>query len=99
MNLEVYSEVQLKAVEGHIEKYFGSEEMVSHEFCSFDIHVDIEIIKPTPEKDYYTLATVGMGAHLMAVLEKLSARRLERAELIMCLPPDWDCNGKDTKDT
>ena len=38
---EVYTEEEMEAVEGYIEKYFGEVENVFHELVSPDIHVDI----------------------------------------------------------
>ncbi len=38
---EVYTEEEMEAVEGHIQKYFGKFENVFHELSSPDIHVDI----------------------------------------------------------
>ena len=37
----------------------------------------------------YILLTHGMGAHAMNVPEDLAGQKLERAELFICLPPDW----------
>lgn len=86
---EVYQEPDWEAVDGHIEKYFGKSENVFHEIVSPDVHVDIYIIPPTPERNYYVLVTHGMGAHRMNVPEELRDKKLDRAELLVCLPPDW----------
>ena len=64
---EMYTEQEMNAVEKHIQTYFGEFENIWHELISPDIHVDICIIPPTKEKDYYTLVTMGMGAHEMNV--------------------------------
>ena len=88
-NPEVYTEEEMEAVEGHIEQYFGKVENVFHELVSPDIHVDICIVPPTEERDYYTLVTMGMGAHRMNVPEELAEYKLERAELAIALPADW----------
>ena len=66
-NPEVYTEEEMEAVEGHIQQYFGEIENVFHELVSPDIHVDICMVPPTEERDYYTLVTMGMGAHRMNV--------------------------------
>ena len=58
-NPEVYTEEEMEAVEGHIEEYFGEFENVFHEIVSPDIHVDICVVPPTEERDYYTLVTMG----------------------------------------
>ena len=49
----------------------------------------ISAVPPSQEKTYYTLVTMGMGAHRMNVPEELADQKLERAELLIALPPDW----------
>jgi len=88
-NPEVYSEEDLDALEQHIEEHFGPFKNVFHEVTSPDIHVDIVIIEPTPERNYYVLVTMGMGARKMAIPAGLEEYHLERAEIMACLPPDW----------
>ena len=51
---EVYTEEEMEAVEGHIQQYFGKFENVFHELSSPDIHVDICVVPPSEERDYYT---------------------------------------------
>ena len=95
---EVYTEEEMAAVEGHIEQYFGEVENVFHEIVSPDIHVDICMVPPTEERDYYTLVTMGMGAHRMNVPEELAEYKLERAELAIALPADWKLDQESMKD-
>ena len=95
---ELYSQEEMEVVEAHIERYFGKFENVLHELVSPDIHVDICILPPTEERDYYTLMTMGMGAHRMNVPEELEEYKLERAELAIALPPDWKMNYEEFKD-
>ena len=97
-NPEVYTEKEMEAVEGHIEQYFGKFENVFHEIVSPDIHVDICMVPPTEERDYYTLVTMGMGAHRMNVPEELAEYTLERAELAIALPADWKLDQESMKD-
>lgn len=86
---ELYTEEEMSAVEQHIQKSFGAFERVFHELVSPDIHVDICVVPPSEERDYYTLVTMGMGAHRMNVPQELAEYKLERAELAIALPPDW----------
>ena len=86
---EVYTEEEIHALETHIQQYFGNFDSVFHEIISPDIHVDIALIKPTPARNYHILTTMGMGAHRMNVPSELAEHKLERAELLICLPPDW----------
>lgn len=95
LNHEIYSKNQLDAIEEHIDKYFGEYEDVFHEIVSNDIHVDVCIIEPDEERDFYTLVTMGMGAHKMNVPDELVDRGAERAELVICLPPDWSVDNSD----
>ena len=95
---EVYTEEEMEAIEGHIQQYFGDFENVFHELASPDIHVDICVVQPSAERDYYTLVTMGMGAHRMNVPEELAEYKLERAELAIALPKDWKLKQEDMKD-
>ncbi len=94
---EVYTEEELAAVEGHIQQYFGKFGHVFHELSSPDIHVDICVVPPSQERDYYTLVTMGMGAHRMNVPEALAEYKLERAELAIALPGNWKLKREDLK--
>ena len=95
---EVYSEDEMSAIEQHIKNTFGEFENVFHELVSPDIHVDICVVPPSDERDYYTLVTMGMGAHRMNVPEELAEYKLERAELAIALPPDWKLDEESLKD-
>ena len=95
---EVYTEEEMEIVEGHIQQHFGDFENVFHELASPDIHVDICVVQPSAERDYYTLVTMGMGAHRMNVPEELAEYKLERAELAIALPKDWKLKQEDMKD-
>ena len=95
---EVYTEEEMEIVEGHIQQHFGAFEHVFHELASPDIHVDICVVPPSEERDYYTLVTMGMGAHRMHVPEELAEYKLERAELAIALSKDWKLKQEDMKD-
>jgi Suppressor of fused protein (SUFU). len=90
-----YEEDEVECIETHIKEQFGNFDNVFHELFSPDIHVDITIVDPTPERDYYTLVTMGMGAHRMNTPPELAEYKLERAEMMICLPSDWDIHNDD----
>ena len=96
--LEMYERNDMELIDAHIVKYFGNYTNVFHEIASPDIHVDICIIPPHDDQDYYTLVTMGMGAHRMNVPEELAEYHLERAELLIALPPDWKLNQESMQD-
>ena len=87
--LEMYDEEELDAIEEHIKEYYGDFPTVCHEIVSPDIHCDICIVPPSKKRNYFTLVTMGMGAHIMNIPEELSTEELGRAELLICLPPEW----------
>ena len=95
---ELYTEEEMSAVEQHIKRAFGEFDHVFHELVSPDIHVDICVVPPSEERDYYTLVTMGMGAHRMNVPEELTEYHLERAELAIALPSDWKLDEESMKD-
>lgn len=95
---EMYSTDEMEVIEKHIEQNFGKFDWVFHEKVSPDIHVDICILPPIKGRDYYTLVTMGMGAHRMNVPEELADSRLERAELVICLPSYWKMDMDHFKD-
>ena len=95
---EVYTEEEMSAIEQHIKDTFGEFEHVFHDLVSPDIHVDICVVPPSEERNYYTLVTMGMGAHRMNVPVELAEYKLERAELAIALPPDWKLDEESLKD-
>ncbi len=95
---ELYTGEEMSAVEQQIKKIFGEFDHVFHELVSPDIHVDICVVPPAEERNYYTLVTMGMGAHQMNVPEELEEYHLERAELAIALPCGWKLDEESMKD-
>ena len=95
--IEFYTEKEMELIEAYIERTYGSFDSVLHEIASPDIHVDICVIEPRPERNYYTLVTMGMGAHRMSVPQELADMHLERAELAISLPPDWKLDSDEER--
>ncbi len=83
----MYKEDEQKAVENYIRDNFGKAFTVVHEMYSPDINIDICVMPPQLGHDFCILSTIGMGAYEMNVPEDLEEYELERAELIMCVPP------------
>lgn len=89
-NNKYYSEKEISQIEKHIEEKFGEVTKVFHEIVSDDIHLDILIIPPNEQTDFYKLFTVGMGAKRMNVPKKHEVYQLERAEIGLFLPSDFN---------
>jgi hypothetical protein len=77
----------LERIERHADRYLGVAESVFHELLSDTVHIDVHVIRPTPERNYYTLYTTGMSALPMQTPE--DAKVYAFAELMISLPPDW----------
>ena len=94
---EMYSREEMETVENFVYDSFGEFNNVFHEIVSPDIHVDVLFIPPDEDegRDYYTLVTMGMGAHKMNVPPELAEYELERAELLITLPKDWVIPSQD----
>lgn len=69
------------------DQYLGEAESVFHEPLSDKVHIDVHVVRPTPNRNYYTLYTTGMSALPMNTPE--DAEDYAYAELMICLPPDW----------
>lgn len=92
----LYNFEEMTAVGKHIEQHFGKYETVMHELMSPDVHIDICLIPPRAEHEYYTLVTMGMGAAQMPVPE--GYEDLARAELLINLPADWRLDEEALRD-
>lgn len=61
---------------------------VFHEIVSDIVHIDVHIMMPTEEENYYVLYTTGMSTLAMNMPEELQAdyKHLERAEFFLTIP-------------
>ena len=96
--MHMYSEKALKRYEAYIEEQFGPYTQVFHELVSPDIHLDIIVVPPTDKNPYFKLITMGMGAYKMNIPHELQQYELERAELVLYLPPTWNINSGKEED-
>lgn len=97
-SMYLYSVEELKQFDQFIRSNFGDYSDVMHEVYSPDIHLDIIVIPPTEENNYYKLITMGMGAYKMKVPSEFKNKEIERAELVIYLPPTWNIKSSDEKD-
>jgi hypothetical protein len=74
-------------IAAHIERYIGKYTMVFHEIISDFVHIDVQIVAPSPEHNFYTLITTGMSDLPMKVPS--DAQQWQYAEMMICLPADW----------
>ena len=86
----------IERISDHIEAHVGPVETVFHELISDLVHVDVHLVAPTEDRDFYTLVTSGMSDLPMAAPEAYPD--LQYSELMICLPPDWKMAQKDWED-
>jgi hypothetical protein len=75
----------------HFAKHFGEPASVFHEILSDLVHIDVHIIRPTPERDHWTLFTTGMSDLPMTAPE--AAHEYRHAELMIALPRQWQVDA------
>ena len=76
-----------KKIEKHIADTFGKAPDVFHEIVSDDLHIDVYVVAPTKERNFYTLITCGMAEFPMNVPD--GAEEYKHAELALSLPASW----------
>jgi hypothetical protein len=81
------NERTIEAISNHIERWIGKADWVWHELVSDRVHIDVHVVPPQDERDYFTLITSGMSDLPMKVPE--GCEDLRFAELMICLPSDW----------
>jgi hypothetical protein len=78
---------RLESLQQHFDRFFGEGDSVFHEIVSDLVHIDVHMIAPRPERDWWTLYTTGMSDRPMTVPWGAAEKRF--AELILALPPGW----------
>lgn len=86
--------VYLDEIQAHIDKIYPCKEKepyVYHEIVSDIVHIDVNVIPPEGERDYYVLWTSGMSDLPMDLPDgSRNPKEYNRAELLMYLPGDWE---------
>lgn len=85
----------IERISEHIEQFIGPVATVYHELMSDLVHIDVHIVEPTEERDYYTLVTSGMSDRAMNAPE--GYEELSYSELMICLPSDWPMGDENWK--
>ena len=85
----------LDAVENHITRHLGEPETVFHELVSTTVHIDVHIVRPSPERPWISLVTSGMSDIPMNAPE--GAEEWRFAELMIRLPADWKLDQESLK--
>lgn len=86
----------IERISGHIEEYMGPVSSVFHELISDLVHIDIHVVAPTEDRNYYTLVTSGMSDRAMSAPE--GYEEFCYSEVLIALPPDWPMTEEDLKE-
>ena len=85
-------------VKVHIDQQFGVYTQFLTDGSDPAHPLEIAVIPPRLEHDYYTLVTVGLSRHRMGFPEERREEKLERAELLINLPRDWKLTKADCRE-
>ena len=83
------------AIVDHVTKYVGKPAFVLHEITSELFHLDVHVVPPTEERDFWFLFTTGMSALKMNTPYGTPAR--PRAEVSISLPREWSFDREQWK--
>lgn len=86
----------IEAISDHIEQHIGPVSQVFHELLSDMVHIDVHVVAPSEDRNFYTLVTSGMSDRPMTAPEEYNACCY--SELMICLPPDWPMTEDDWTD-
>ncbi|MCI8285608.1 MAG: suppressor of fused domain protein [Firmicutes bacterium] len=92
-----YSLEEKETVCQHIRDHFGKMSYMIPAEYDETLTLDLYVIEPDENQDFYTIVTVGMGSMLMNVPREYADGEISRAELMICLPKDWKIEGKGRK--
>ncbi len=81
------SEQDMEAISDHVERHVGKVDSVLHEIMSDDLHIDVNLVRPSDEFPHAFLCTMGMSALPMHVPQGYDGPT--HAELCIFLPPKW----------
>lgn len=89
-------EENVEQISAHIERHLGTVEAVFHEVLSDAVHIDVHVVKPTPDFPFARLITSGMSDLPMQVPDRIQAPRY--IELMITLPGDWQLDQASFED-
>ena len=86
----------VEQISDHIERHLGPVETVFHEILSDTVHIDVHIVRPTPNFAHIRLVTSGMSDLPMTVPDDADIPNY--AELMITLPADWKLDEASLED-
>ena len=90
------SDSSVERIEEHFEKNFGKVKNVFHEIISDKVHIDVHVIEPSEEQNYYIIFTTGMSDKPMNVPD--GREEYQYCEIYMFLPKEWKMSQENMND-
>lgn len=84
-----YSQAEIEELTDYIECTFGPVSVIAHEKLSDGFHIDLAVIPPHDNSDFYTICSLGRGAHSLDGVNGFSGRQ----EFVLYLPGYWNVTG------
>lgn len=85
------------AIVEHVSRHLAPPALVIHEIESELVHLDVHVVPPAPDRDFWFLFTTGMSALPMKKPYDAPGSRL--AELSILLPQDWRLDRESWRET
>ena len=88
-----YTPYEAQTIQDHIIKHYGNiSRTVMVKECE-RLDLNLYVIEPTKERDFYTVITSGMGAYKMDLPDDFKDDNVDRIELLIYLSSNWDIDS------
>jgi hypothetical protein len=84
------------AILRHIEAFWGQSELIYEDPEQNYVRLRVHLVRPTPERPFYTLVTSGMSDRPMVTPQ--GAEEYSLAELVISLPRNWNIDQLNSDD-
>jgi hypothetical protein len=81
----------------HVEKYVGKISFILQNKEPHLLPIDILVVEPSEEKNYYTLITCGMSEYTQNIPSQVGPIMAFFSELTLCLPANWSFTTESLK--
>ncbi len=82
----------------HLSNTIGTPDRICRDDPAADIKIDVIVIEPSSDRNFFTYVTAGLSAMPMNVPADIQDLDLEYAELMICLPEDWPLSPEELQD-
>lgn len=88
-----YTPYEAQTIQDHIIKHYGNiSRTITVKECE-RLDLNLYVIEPTKEREFYTVITSGMGAYKMDLPDDFKDDNVDRIELLIYLGSNWDIDS------